>query len=203
VTESPEGSRTSQLERRCPFRGWQAGLELRKEAASSPLALGRDQNSLARLLHRRYIAPGTLTHQRRDMNTRQIVVAFLMLTALLLGACAPSRPAKSPDDFAGTWTGTMNFTHYPDANEAVVVSIPKGCAVGEVCGEIENTTMDCTWSMQLSSVTADVFWYSLSESTSGDCAAEGEGTLVMREDGTLFREHKTGEFVAVGALYPK
>ena len=137
------------------------------------------------------------------MNTKHLAVAFLVLTAKLLGACAPSAPANSPDDFAGRWTGTMNYTHYPDASEAVVVSIPKGCAVGEVCGEIENTTVDCTWSMKLASVTADVFWYSLSETTSGDCPAEGEGTLLMRSDGTLFREHKAGEFVAVGALYQK
>ena len=137
------------------------------------------------------------------MNTRNLAVAYLMLAAMLLGACAPSVPANSPDEFAGRWTGAMNYTHYPDANEAVVVTIPKGCAVGEVCGEIENTTKDCTWNMKLASVTDDVFWYSLSETTSGDCEAEGEGTLFLRPDGNLFREHKAGELVAVGVLYQK
>jgi hypothetical protein len=130
-----------------------------------------------------------------------IVVAFLVV--ILLTACAPSGQSNPADRFAGTWSGTMSFTDDSNRKEDVVVTITNGCTLGSVCGDINNTTVNCQWETTLASVYGDVFEYKFSKTMSGQCPALGGGTLTLQEDGTLFREHKTPDFMASGSLARK
>ena len=134
------------------------------------------------------------------MNTKHLLV---MLMIVLVSACAPSTPANTADHFAGTWSGTMSFTDNADRKEDIIVTIPAGCAEEGVCGDLNNTTVSCTWEMTLETVNGDVFAYKFSKTMSGECPALGGGTLTLQADGTLFREHKTPDFTASGPLTRK
>ena len=112
--------------------------------------------------------------------------------------CQVIKPANR---FAGTWSGTMSFSDDPNRKEDIVVTIPSGCAVGSVCGNIDNTTVSCQWEMTLVSVNGNVFEYTFSKMLSGECPALGGGTLTLQSDGTLMREHKTPDFTASGLLW--
>ena len=127
-----------------------------------------------------------------------IVIALLVVTA-----CVPSAESNPADRFAGTWTGTMSFTDDANRQEDLIVTIPAGCAVGSICGDINNTTVGCQWEMTLASLNGDVFAYTFSKTMSGECPALGGGTLTMQSDDTLVREHKTPEFTASGSLTRK
>ena len=127
-----------------------------------------------------------------------IVIALLVVTA-----CVPSAESNPADRFAGMWTGTMSFTDDANRKEDLIVTIPTGCAVGSVCGEINNTTVSCQWEMTLASLNGNVFTYTFSKTMSGECPALGGGTLTMQSDGTLLREHKTPDFTATGSLTRK
>ena len=131
------------------------------------------------------------------MSTKYFLV---MLILLMVAACAPSAQSNSADRFAGTWSGTMSFTDDPNRKEDIIVTIPAGCAVGDVCGILNNTTVNCTWEMTLGALNGDVFEYQFSKTMSGECPALGGGTLTLNSDGTLFREHKTPDFTASGRL---
>jgi hypothetical protein len=125
---------------------------------------------------------------------------LIMCIILLVSACAPALPANPSDRFAGTWSGTMSFTDDANRKEDIVVTIPAGCAVGRVCGDLNNTTVNCQWEMTLAAVNGDVFQYTFSETLGGECPALGGGTLTLQSDGTLMREHATPNFTASGVL---
>jgi len=124
-----------------------------------------------------------------------IVIAFLVVTA-----CAPTMPSNPADRFAGTWSGMMSFTDDANRKEDIIVTIPAGCAMGSICGDINNTTVNCQWKMTLASLDGTVFEYKFSKTMSGECPALGGGTLTLQSDGTLMREHKTPNFTASGML---
>jgi hypothetical protein len=109
----------------------------------------------------------------------------------------------SADRFAGIWSGTMSFTDDANRKKDITLTIPAGCIVGGVCGDINNTTVSCQWEMTLVSVNSDVFEYSFSKTMSGECPALGGGTLTMQLDGTVVREHETPDFTVSGILTRK
>jgi hypothetical protein len=123
-----------------------------------------------------------------------------LLIVLLFSACAQSASANPADRFAGTWSGTMSFTDDASRKEDIIVTIPAGCTEGAVCGNLNNTTVSCTWEMTLGKINGDVFEYQFSKTMSGECPALGGGTLTLQSDGTLTREHKTPDFTASGTL---
>lgn len=129
---------------------------------------------------------------------RKYLLTILFL--LLASSCAPQTQSNPADQFAGTWSGTMSFSDDANSEEDIIVSIPTGCAVGEVCGDINNTTVSCRWEMTLGSLSGNVFTYTFSKTMSGPCPAMGGGTLTLQSDGKLLREHKTPDFTASGAL---
>ena len=130
---------------------------------------------------------------------------LVSMIVLFLGACAPAATAvptvqtNPADRFAGAWSGSMSFSNW-DGTEDVFVTIPSGCAVGEACGEIFNSAVNCTWEVQLEAVNDDVFEYTFSKTLSGECPAMGNGTLTLQADGALVREHITPNFTATGTL---
>ena len=130
-------------------------------------------------------------------------VLFVMLILLLLGACTPSTPSNPADRFAGSWSGTMSFTDDKNHTEDIMVTIPEGCSAGNVCGSLNNTTVNCTWEMTLGAINGNIFEYRFSKTMSGECPALGGGTLTLQSDGTLMREHKTPDFTASGVLTHK
>ena len=125
---------------------------------------------------------------------------WMILLVLLVSACGPQPQSNPADRFAGTWSGTMSFTDDANRMEDIIVTIPAGCADGSVCGSLNNTTVSCVWEMTLDSVNGSVFAYKFSKTMSGECPAMGGGTLTLGSDGKLFREHKTPDFTASGAL---
>jgi hypothetical protein len=134
------------------------------------------------------------------MNTKYAFTSICMLIIFLISACTSSAATNPADRFAGTWSGTMSFTDDANRKEDILVSIPSGCTPGNVCGDLDNTTIQCKWEMTLSSINGDVFAYEFSKTLSGPCPAIGGGTLTIQSDGTLMREHKTPNFTASGAL---
>jgi hypothetical protein len=94
----------------------------------------------------------------------------------------------------------MSFTDDANRKEDILVTIPAGCAAGGVCGDLNNTTVNCQWEMTLAAVNGDVFQYTFSKTLSGECPALGGGTLTLQSDGTLMREHETPNFTASGIL---
>jgi len=94
----------------------------------------------------------------------------------------------------------MSFTDDANRKEDIVVTIPTGCAAGNVCGDINNTTVSCQWEMTLSSVSGDVFAYKFSKTMSGECPALGGGTLTLQSDGTLMRAHKMPDWAGTQTL---
>ena len=128
---------------------------------------------------------------------------LVVMTVLVVTACVPTAESKPADRFAGTWSGTMSFTDDANRKEDIIVTIPAGCTVGNICGDINNTTVSCQWEMTLASLNGDVFAYTFSKTMSGECPALGGGTLTMQSDGTLMREHKTPNFTASGTLKEK
>jgi hypothetical protein len=94
----------------------------------------------------------------------------------------------------------MSFTDDANRREDIVVTIPAGCTEGSVCGNLNNTTVSCTWEMTLGKINGEVFAYQFSKTMSGECPALGGGTLTLQSDGTLMREHKTPDFTASGTL---
>ena len=134
------------------------------------------------------------------MNTKCFMFLLIVFVVAGVTACAPSPESNPADRFAGTWAGTMSFTDDANRKEDLVVTIPDGCAVGSVCGDINNTTVGCQWEMTLASLDGNVFAYTFSKSLSGECPAMGGGTLTMQSDGTLLREHQTPDFTASGSL---
>lgn len=137
------------------------------------------------------------------MNTKYFFLLPVLLVVLFVSACAPSKPANLADRFAGTWSGTMSFTDDEDRKEDIIVSIPAGCAAGDVCGDLNNTTVKCQWEMTLGAINEGVFEYKFSKTLSGECPALGGGTLKLQRDGSLIREHKTPDFTASGPLTRK
>jgi hypothetical protein len=133
------------------------------------------------------------------MNTGHSSVLAVLLITLLISACAAPAAAGS-NRFAGTWAGTMSFTDDANRKEDIQVMIPQDCKVGQACGYIDNTTVQCKWEMTLASLQGDVFEYKFSKTLSGECPAMGGGKLAMQADGTLQREHKTPDFTASGPL---
>jgi hypothetical protein len=134
------------------------------------------------------------------MKIKKLFVSLTMLISILVSACGPSAPANPADRFAGTWSGTMNFTDVGSRNEKVIITIPTGCVVGGVCGDSYNITINCTWEITLEAVNGDVFEYQFSKTLGGECPALTSGTLTLQSDGTLMREHTTPRFVARGVL---
>lgn len=124
---------------------------------------------------------------------------LVSIFVLLLTACAPSAQSNAADRFAGAWSGPMSFTDR-DTTEDVFITIPSDCAAGEVCGEIFNSAVNCTWEVHLEAVKGDVFEYTFSKTLSGECPAIGNGTLTLQADGSLVREHITPNFTATGTL---
>ena len=134
------------------------------------------------------------------MNAKYL---FVIMISLLASACAAQAASNPADRFAGTWAGTMSFTDDPARKEDIIVTIPAGCTVGSVCGDINNTTVSCQWEMTLASLNGNVFEYKFSKTMSGQCPALGGGTLTLQSDGTLMREHQTPDFTASGPLTKK
>lgn len=132
-----------------------------------------------------------------------LFIVVLLVVVIALTACAPSTSSKLADRFAGIWSGTMSFTDDPNRKEDILVTIPAGCITGNVCGDINNTTVGCQWEMTLASLNGDVFEYKFSKTLSGECPALGGGTLTLQSDGTLMREHITPNFTASGPLTRK
>lgn len=133
------------------------------------------------------------------MKNRYAFMLIVLAAGLLLGACAPSTQGNAADRFEGMWLGSMSFTDR-EAKEEVFVTIPGGCAVGEVCGEIFNSAVNCVWEVRLEGINGDVFEYAFSKTLSGECPALGSGTLTLQADGTLVREHVTPDFTSNGTL---
>jgi hypothetical protein len=124
-----------------------------------------------------------------------IVIAVLVVTA-----CAPSEGSNPADRFVGTWSGTMSFTDDANRKEDIMITIPAGCSVGGVCGDLNNITVNCRWEMTLGAIHGNLFEYTFSKTIRGECPALGGGTLTLQADGTLMREHKTPQFTASGEL---
>ena len=137
------------------------------------------------------------------MNTKRLFILLVLLSSLLVSACAPSTPANPADRFAGQWSGTMNLTDVGSRNEKVILTIPSGCTVGGVCGDSYNMTINCTWEITLDAVKGDVFEYTFSKTLGGECPALTSGTLTLQSDGTIWREYKTPSLTARGALTRK
>ena len=137
------------------------------------------------------------------MLTNRLFYLIIVIEVLVVTACVPSVESNPADRFAGTWSGTMSFTDDADRKEDLIITIPAGCTVEGVCGDINNTTVSCQWEMTLASLNGDVFTYTFSKTMSGECPALGGGTLTMQSDGTLVREHKTPDFTASGLLTHK
>ena len=133
------------------------------------------------------------------MFTNRLFYLLVVIAVLVAAACTPTAEANLADRFAGTWSGVMSFTDQ-DNTEDVFVTIPSGCEAGEVCGEIFNSSVHCTWEMQLETVNRNVLEYTFSRTLSGECPAMSSGTLTLQEDGTLVREHVTPNFTATGTL---
>jgi len=129
-----------------------------------------------------------------------LLIVATLVVVISLAACAPTAQSNPADRFAGTWSGTMSFTDDANRQEDTIVTIPASCAVGDVCGDINNTTVSCQWEMTLASINGDIFEYKFSKTMSGECPALGGGTLTLNSNGTLFREHKTPDFTASGTL---
>ena len=136
------------------------------------------------------------------MFTNRLFHPWIVVAIMLIAACTPAASANPADRFAGTWSGTMSFTDDANRKEDIIVSIPSGCTAGNVCGNLINTTVQCTWEMTLGSVKGDVFEYKFSKTLRGECLAFGGGTLTMQSDGTLMRQHKTPNFTTSGMLTP-
>ena len=137
------------------------------------------------------------------MSTTRSFYLLVVMAVLVVTACGPLVESNPADRFAGTWTGLMSFTDDANRKEDLIVTIPAGCAVGSVCGDINNTTVSCQWEMTLASLNGDVFAYTFSKTLNGECPALGGGTLTMQSDGTLLREHKTPDFTVSGSLTRK
>lgn len=134
------------------------------------------------------------------MLMNRFLLLFSLIVGLLVGACSPSASTNPADRFSGTWSGTMSFTDDANRKEDIVVTIPAGCAEGNICGNLNNTAVSCTWELTLDSINGDIFQYKFSKTMSGECPALGGGTLTLKKDDTLFREHKTPDFTASGTL---
>ena len=137
------------------------------------------------------------------MFTNRLFYLLIVITILAITACAPSVQSNPADRFAGMWSGTMSFSDDANRKEDIIVTIPAGCVEGGVCGDLNNTTVSCTWEMTLETTEGDVFAYKFSKTMSGECPALGGGTLTLKADGSLFREHKTPNFTASGTLLQK
>lgn len=137
------------------------------------------------------------------MNTKYLFLLPVLLVVLFVSACGSSKSANPADRFAGTWSGTMSFTDDANRKEDIIVSIPAGCAAGNVCGDLNNKTVKCQWEMTLAAINEGVFEYKFSKTLSGECPALGGGTLKLQRDGSLIREHKTPNFTASGPLTRK
>lgn len=137
------------------------------------------------------------------MYINRLFYPFMIVALLVVAACAPARSANPADRFAGIWSGTMSFTDDANRKEDIIVTIPAGCKPGSVCGDINNTTVNCQWEMTLDSIDGNVFAYKFSKTMSGECPALGGGTLTIQSDGTLMRKHKTPDFTASGPLTRK
>ena len=140
------------------------------------------------------------------MYTKRLFNLFIVVAlgiVISLTACAPLAQSNPADRFAGTWSGTMSFTDDANRKEDILVTIPAGCMTGNVCGDINNTTVSCQWEMTLAALNGNVFEYQFSKTMSGECPALGGGTLTLQSDGTLMREHKTPDFTASGMLTRK
>jgi hypothetical protein len=131
------------------------------------------------------------------MNTKSLLA---ILVVLLISACAQPQQSDPSDRFVGSWSGAMSFTDDPNRKEDIVVTIPEGCTTGNVCGDLNNMTVNCQWEMTLGAINGNVFQYTFSKTMSGECPALGGGTLTLQTDGTLMREHKTPDFTASGVL---
>ena len=134
------------------------------------------------------------------MKTKYPLTVIVLLIGLFASGCASLKPSNPSDRFGGTWSGVMSFSGDPAHTEDIVVSIPTGCSVGGVCGELNNTSVGCKWEITLETVTDNVFTYKFSNTLSGECPSGSGGTLTLQPDGTLFREHKTPDFTASGQL---
>ena len=140
------------------------------------------------------------------MYTKRLFNLFIVVAlgiVISFTACAPLAQSNPADRFAGTWSGTMSFTDDANRKEDILVTIPAGCMTGNVCGDINNTTVSCQWEMTLAALNGNVFEYQFSKTMSGECPALGGGTLTLQSDGTLMREHKTPDFTASGMLTRK
>ena len=98
----------------------------------------------------------------------------------------------------------MGFSDDPSAKQEVIVNIPTGCTVGDVCGDTTNPGVSCHWEMTLSALDQNVFEYTFTKTLSGGDPCEPGvgtgGTLTLQADGALMREHKTPIFTASGVL---
>jgi hypothetical protein len=95
----------------------------------------------------------------------------------------------------------VRFSDAPNGpSESIVVAIPPECELGLACGQIENTTIRCTWEMGLLSLEGEVLRYKFLRTLSGDCDAPGTGTLTLQPDGRLLREHFLGSTTVAGQL---
>ena len=73
----------------------------------------------------------------------------------------------------------MSFTDDANRKENIQVMIPQDCKVGQACGYIDNTTVQCKWEMTLASLQGDVFEYKFSKTLSGECPAMGGSKLTI------------------------
>ena len=119
-----------------------------------------------------------------------LFIAFALGIVMSLTACAPLEQSNPADRFAGTWSGTMSFKDDANRKEDIIVIIPAGCMTGNVCSDINNTTVSCQWEMTLAALNGNVLEYKFSKTMSGECPAVGGGTLTLQSGGTLMREHK-------------
>jgi hypothetical protein len=97
----------------------------------------------------------------------------------------------------------MSFTDDANRKEDLIVLIPSGCTAGSICGDINNTTVNCQWEMTLVSLNGAFFDYKFSNTLSGECPALGSARLTLQSHDTLMREHKTPNFTARGLLMRK
>ena len=134
------------------------------------------------------------------MKTKYLFALIGLLIGLLVSGCTSSKSSNPADRFEGIWSGIMSFSGDPTHIEDIVVSIPTGCSVGGVCGELNNTSVGCKWEMTMETVNNNIFTYKFSNTLSGECPAGSGGTLTLQPDGTLFRKHKTPDFTASGQL---
>lgn len=135
-----------------------------------------------------------------------------MALLLILSACSVTTPAAAPsvapaaptaNAIAGTWEGVVNIVDALDTLE-IEVSIPKGCAPGDICGTTINKTSNCTFEFTFESIQNNVYHFTMLRSLTDDCPTLPTAvSYTLQPDGKLYRKVETPEWSGEATLTRK